>query len=79
MNAVTVLNTQFVQVALPIVITILLASWMNNKRFDDLRSDMNRRFDEIIKRLDGIDEILTNHEKRVIVLEERTSPIGRRP
>ena len=48
------LNNPFVQVALPIMFTILIASWFNNKgldgvnrRIDDLRSDMNKRFDDV--------------------------------
>ena len=42
-----ILSSQFVQVALPIVLTIFIAAWMNgrsidgiNKRIDDLRSYM---------------------------------------
>jgi hypothetical protein len=59
MTPVAILNTQFVQVALPIVATLFMAAWWNNlglgainKRIDDLnrhmeemRSEMNRRFD----------------------------------
>jgi hypothetical protein len=48
---------QFISVALPIMVTLVatiwIASWSQNKRFDDwtkrfeeLRADMNRRFDE---------------------------------
>ena len=94
-----ILNNQFVQVALPIVLTIFIAAWMNgraidginkriddvNRRFDDLRSDMNsrfvevsRKFDEVNRRLDKIDAKLDEHGTRVTVLEERTSPLGRR-
>jgi hypothetical protein len=69
-----------------LVATIWLASWRQNKRFDDLRSDMNRRFeeirsemtrrfDEIVVRLDRIEQKLDNHEHRILRLEERTSPI----
>jgi hypothetical protein len=42
-----ILNSQFAQVALPIVLTIFIAAWMNgrsidgiNKRIDDLRGEM---------------------------------------
>jgi hypothetical protein len=62
---------QFTAIALPIMVTfvgaIWIAQWSQNKRFDDLRSEMNRRFDEIHRRLD---EII----KRIVTLEERTSP-----
>ena len=68
----------FFQVTLPIMVTFIaviwLASWSQNKRFDDI----HRRLDEIIKRLDRIEAKLDDHEKRIVTLEERTSPIGRR-
>ncbi len=98
-----ILNSQFVRVALPIVLTIFIAAWMNgrsidgiNKRIDDLRSymtglhdglktdlanlriDMNSRFGEVNRRLDHIDETLQAHGGRILVLEERTSLLGRR-
>ena len=47
-------QTPFMQIALPIVITLIVAAWNNNKRFDD----MNRRFDGVEKRLDRIDDRL---------------------
>lgn len=66
----------FVQIALPIVITFVVAAWNQNKRIDDLRADMNhrlddthRRLDEIIKRLDRIETKLDNHENRIVRLE----------
>jgi tetrahydromethanopterin S-methyltransferase subunit G len=83
----------FVSVALPIMVTLVatiwLASWSQNKRFDDigkrfddLRSDMaarfaevNRRIDEVVSRLDRIERKLDNHEERIVRLEERTSPL----
>jgi hypothetical protein len=84
MNAVAILNSQFVQVALPLMLTLSIAAWWNNKRVDDLRSDMNRRFDdanrrfdEIFKRLDRIDDTLKNYGERIVRLEERTSPLTR--
>ena len=75
---------QFVTVALPIMVTLVatiwIASWSQNKRFDDLRSDMaarfaevNRRIDEMVGRLDRIERKLDNHEERVVRVEERTS------
>jgi hypothetical protein len=87
-----ILNSQFVQVALPIVLTIFIAAWMNgrsidaiNKRIDDLRTDltslrvdMNTRFGEVNRRLDRIDETLKTHSEKIAVLDERTSPLGRR-
>jgi hypothetical protein len=78
----------FLSVALPIMVTLVatvwIAQWSQNKRFDDLKEDMNRRFedinrrfDEVIKRLDRIEEKLDHHEQRIVRLEERTSPVRR--
>lgn len=68
----------FFQVTLPLMSTfvgaIWVASWSQNKRFDDI----HRRLDEIIKRLDRIEQKLDDHEQRIVRLEERTSPLGRR-
>jgi 23S rRNA C2498 (ribose-2'-O)-methylase RlmM len=70
---------QFVSVALPIMVTMIItiwfATWSQNKRFDDLRFDMNRRFDEVNVRLERIEHKLDNHEERIIRVEERTSPL----
>jgi len=72
----------FVSVALPIMITMLLAMWNSNRgssevsaRVTDLRADMNRRFDEVITPLDRIELKLEGHEERIVRLEERTSLI----
>ena len=77
---VNILQQPFVQVALPIIVAITLASWLQNKRFDDmnkrfdeLRTDINRRLDEINKRLERIETKLDNHNERIARLEERTS------
>jgi hypothetical protein len=73
-----ILSTPFFQVTLPLMVTfvvaIWLASWSQNKRFDDI----HRRLDEIIKRLDRIEAKLDDHETRIAKLEERTSPLARR-
>lgn len=57
----------FFQVALPIIVTFILATWYQSgrindlrdsmsKRLDDLRSDMNTRFAAIERRLDKLEE-----------------------
>jgi hypothetical protein len=72
---------QFLSVSLPIMVTLVatiwIASWAQNKRFDDLRGDMNRRFDEVNGRLERIERKLDGHEERIVRLEERTSPVRR--
>jgi hypothetical protein len=91
-NPVAILNSQFVQVALPLMVTLTIAAWLNSKgidglgkRIDDLRSEMNRRFedvnrrfDEVNRRFDRIDDLLHEHDQRIVRLEERTSPLTRR-
>jgi hypothetical protein len=83
-NAVNPALQPFVTVALPIMVTLVatiwIASWSQNKRFDDLRADMNARFtevnrriDEILGRLDRIERKLDSHEERIVRVEERTS------
>jgi hypothetical protein len=81
----------FFQVALPIVITFAIATWYQSKRvddqgkriddlgkrIDDLRDSMNRRFDAIDRRLERIENLLADHDRRITVLEERTSPVRR--
>jgi predicted signal transduction protein with EAL and GGDEF domain len=55
MNAVL---PNFLSVSLPIMVTMVatirIASWSQNKRFDDLKSDINRRFDDINRRFDEV-------------------------
>ena len=84
MNATTILSSPFVTVALPLLIGMFIASWLQNKRFDDLHADLNRRFaevnrriDELLQRLERIEKKLDNHNERIVTLEERTSPLRR--
>jgi hypothetical protein len=69
-----ILQNQFVQVALPIMITLLVAAWMNGKGLDGI----NRRLDDIVSRLGRIEVKLEGHDGRIVRLEERTSPLARR-
>jgi hypothetical protein len=64
----------FVQVALPIIVTFAIATLYQGKRIDDLRDSMNKRLDAIERRLERIENLLTDHNRRITVLEERTSP-----
>ena len=69
MNVLAILNSPFMQVALPIIVTFSVATWYQSKRIDDLRSDintrfkdlsqdMNRQFGEVTRRLDRIEALL---------------------
>jgi hypothetical protein len=78
MNPVAVLNTQFVQVALPLMLTLSIAAWWNNKRVDDLRGDMKDLKGDMNRRFDRIEALLSDHGERIVKLEERTSPLTRR-
>jgi len=63
----------FIQIALPIIITFVVASWSQNKRIDEV----SRRLDDIVQRLTRIEGLLTDHDRRITTLEERTSPLRR--
>jgi len=84
MNA-AILNTPFVQVALPIMITFIAAAWLNGKRLDDLRTDMNRRFDEarsdVNRRFDDVnrrfDEIIKRLDRIETFLTDHDQRIAR--
>lgn len=79
------LQQPFIQIALPIVITLIVAAWLQgrsmdtmNARLGDLRADMNRGFERVEKRLDAIDATLKDHGEKIARLEERSSPLARR-
>ena len=59
------LNQPFFQVALPLIITIIIAAWVNNKGIDGV----HKRLDDIVIRLTRIENLLTDHDKRLTVLE----------
>src|SRR5277367_2000747 len=69
MNAVTILNTPFVQFALPIVVTFIVAAWLNGKRLDDFKSDTYRRFEDVNRRFDQVDRHFDAMDKRFDRLE----------
>ncbi len=71
---------QFVSVALPIMVTLMVTVWTAqwsqnkrfdnlNKRFDDLKADMNRRFADIhsdmIRRFDSVERRFDRIEKKL--------------
>jgi 23S rRNA C2498 (ribose-2'-O)-methylase RlmM len=68
-----VLDQPFFQVTLPLMVTFIatiwLANWPRNKRFEDFKLDMNRRLDEIVKRLERLENLLTDHSERIVKLE----------
>ena len=84
MNQLDWIKEPFFQVGLPVMLTFAAATWYQSKRIDDLRADINSRFegigrrlDEIVKRLDRIESKLDSHAERIARVEERTSAIRR--
>jgi hypothetical protein len=78
-------NSQFIQVALPVVLTLFIAAWLNGrgldalgKRIDDVRDGVKALRHEVNGRFDRIDETLKIHGQKIAVLEDRLSPLARR-
>ena len=49
-----ILNNQFVQVALPIMFTILIAAWVNGRGMDRGLHGVHKGFDGVNRRLDDL-------------------------
>jgi hypothetical protein len=69
----------FFQVGLPVILAVLFAVWREDKRFKEFKeavtqqfAAVNKRLDEIIKHLDGIDTLLREHDRDITSLKERT-------
>ena len=81
------INKPFFQVALPLMVTILVAAftaaWSSNKRIDELShrlddtnrrlDDVDRRFGDVDRRFDEVMRVLMSIDHRLTVLEERSS------
>jgi len=72
----------FFQVALPIVVAFVVTYWAHNRRIDDLnrriedlKEALLARLDAIERRLERLEQVLLDHDRRITVLEERTSPL----
>ncbi len=78
MNAVTILNTPFVQVALPIIVTFIMAAWLNSKRLDDFRGNFDRRFEQVDKQFEQIDrrfeQMLGDGNQRIVRVKSGPRP-----
>ncbi len=70
-----IFNSQFVQIALPIIVTLFIAAWMNGRAFDTI----NRSFDSMSKRIDdlstGINKRLDDLAARLLRIEIRLERI----
>lgn len=84
MDLATLLSQPFVQVTLPIMFTILLAAWAQNRRVDALARRVGRLgkcLDRIEQGLDHMEQGLDRIEKRLdripaklVKIEETTLP-----
>jgi tetrahydromethanopterin S-methyltransferase subunit G len=70
-----IFQTPFVQTALPLMFTILIAVWVNNKSIDGIHRRLDDMRNDIVKRLDRIEAKLDDHERRITHVAERTSPL----
>ena len=63
---------QFLSVALPIMVTLVVSIWLASV-------SQNKRLDDIVRRLERMESKLDLHEERLVRVEERTSPLRRSP
>ena len=77
-------NQPFFQVALPLMVTILVAAftaaWSSNKRIDEIShrlDDTNRRLDHLESAVQDVLRALMAIDHRLTVLEERGFPLVR--
>ena len=78
------INQPFFKVALPLMVTILVAAftaaWSSNKRIDELSrrlDDTNRRLDRLESSVQEVMRVLMAIDHRLTVLEERGFPLVR--
>jgi hypothetical protein len=74
----TLLQQPIFQVTIPVILAMGATVWAlistNNRRLDDIRSDLK----DVIRRLDRIDDTLKTYGQKIAVLEDRSSPLARR-
>jgi hypothetical protein len=63
-----------VQITLPIVAAIFVAAWLQNRRIDDIQTDLRAFRAEMRSALGEIREELARHGERLARLEERNRP-----
>jgi hypothetical protein len=62
------------QITVPLLVGLFVAGWFQNKRIDDLRSDLGEFRTEVRTELRGIREELVRQGERLARLEERIPP-----
>jgi hypothetical protein len=61
-----------------IVFGYIIAAFWQNKRFEDMKSWIEAKFDAVNLRLDAIEQRLDSIDKRVTKLEEQSNALVRR-
>jgi uncharacterized protein YecA (UPF0149 family) len=62
----------FFQVALPIILTLIVAMWREDKRFGEFKESVNKQLEEIKSELKEIKELVRGHDRDITTLKERT-------
>jgi hypothetical protein len=65
------LGQPFIQIALPLMVTLTIAAWSNNKRIDEL----SKRLDDLAGRLGRIEDRLTGIENRLTAVERKVDAL----
>ena len=72
----------FFQVALPIIITFVIATWSQNSRITDLRDMFGKRIDDLGKRMDDFRDSVNQRfdavDKRFDAVDKRFDAVDRR-
>lgn len=62
----------FFQVALPIMVTLIVGMWREDKRFNEFKDSVNKQLARIEAELKEIKDLLRNHDRDITTLKERT-------
>jgi len=62
---------QVLAIVLPIMFTIVIGIFFNNRRIDDLRADMNERFSDIGERFSDVNERFSGINERFSDMNQR--------
>lgn len=63
--------SQVLAIVLPVMLTIIIGIFYNNRRIDDLRSNMNERFSDIGERFSDVNERFADMNQRIIDLTQQ--------
>lgn len=66
-----------ITITIPIVSSIVVASWIQNKRLDDIRDDMKELRKDMNAGFEKIQKTLADHGERIAKLEGRIPPLVR--